>query len=211
MACMAVLATAIGTALPLTAQAATSEPTLILANGSESLLWHSVLPGASVARWDKPATATSATLTIAGATYRQTYTDLTGESCEISLPLAYDGREDVYTLTLTFDDGTVRTAYLGAVDGLATGGTSTSRRMRTAGSPRWASFNDYAAIAIPAGATALTVNGAALPDLDGSAGWRLIKFNGTPDYNLSMTVTNSASPLTATLHGFPGGTILILR
>ncbi len=83
--------------------------------------------------------------------------------------------------------------------------------MRTASSPRWANFNDYAAIAIPAGATALTVNGTPLPDLDGSAGWRLIKFNGTPQYDLAMTVAGSASPLLATLNGFAGGTILYMR
>ncbi len=205
------LAVATAAALSLPARAAVSEPTLILANGNESLLWHSVLPGTSVARWDKPRTATSATLTIVGAYYRQTYANLTGESCEISLPSAYLGREDVYTLTLSFDDGTVRTAYLGAVDGLASGGTSTSRRIRTASSPRWANFNDYAAIAIPAGATALTVNGTPLPDLDGSAGWRLIKYDGTPQYDLAMTVAGSASPLLATLNGFAGGTILYMR
>ena len=209
--CMAVLAAAIGMVLQLEAGAAVSEPTLILANGSESLLWHSVLTGTSVARWDKPRTATSATLTIVGAYYRQTYANLTGESCEISLPPANGGKEDVYTLTLEFDDGTVRTAYLGAVDGLATGGTATSRRMRTASSPQWANFNDYAAIAIPAGATALTVNGTPLPDLDGSAGWRLVKFDGTPQYNLAMTVAGSDSPLLATLNGFAGGTVLCVR
>jgi len=208
---MAVLAAAIGMVLQLEAGAAVSEPTLILANGSESLLWHSVLTGTSVARWDKPRTATSATLTIVGAYYRQTYANLTGESCEISLPPANGGKEDVYTLTLEFDDGTVRTAYLGAVDGLATGGTATSRRMRTASSPQWANFNDYAAIAIPAGATALTVNGTPLPDLDGSAGWRLVKFDGTPQYNLAMTVAGSDSPLLATLNGFAGGTVLCVR
>jgi hypothetical protein len=205
------LAVATAAALSLPARAAVSEPTLILANGNESLLWHSVLPGTSVARWDKPRTATSATLTIVGAYYRQTYANLTGESCEISLPPAYGGKEDVYTLTLSFDDGTVRTAYLGAVDGLATGGTATSRRMRTASSPQWANFNDYAAIAIPAGATALTVNGTPLPDLDGSAGWRLVKYDGTPQYDLAMTVAGSASPLLATLNGFAGGTILYMR
>ena len=83
--------------------------------------------------------------------------------------------------------------------------------MRTESSPRWASFNDYAAIAIPAGATALTVNGTPLPDLDGSAGWRLIKYDGTPQYDLAMTVADSDSPLLVTLNGFAGGTILYMR
>ncbi len=193
---------------------ATSEPTLIYANARESLLWHTTPFGGTTVRWDKPAAATNATLTVICDGSSHTYANLTGESCEIALPggaATADG-EDVVTLTLAFDDGTVRTAYLGAVTGLGSDGSAMAAPPRNAALPSWAKFHDRAVVAIPCGATSLTVNGTPLPDLDGSAGWRSIRrASGVGDYDLSMTLDGEAEPLLTTLTAKAYATLFIVH
>ena len=120
--------------------------------------------------------------------------------------------EDVYTLTLTFDDGTVQTAWLGAVTGLGTGGPVEVPKLKDAASPSWPKFRDRAVIPIHAGATALTVNGNPLPGLDGSAGWRSIRqAPGVEEYALSMTMDGETEPLCATLSAKPHTTFFIMH
>ena len=193
---------------------ATSEPTLIYANARESLLWHTTPFGGTTVRWDKPATATNATLTVTCDGSSRTYSNLTGESCEIALPggaATADG-EDVVTLTLAFDDGTVRTAYLGAVTGLGSGGSAMAAPPRNVALPSWAKFHDRAVVAIPFGAKALTVNGEPLPGLDGSAGWRSIRrASGVGDYDLSMSLDGEAEPLLTTLTAKAYATLFIVH
>ncbi len=199
---------------PPWAIAATSEPMTIYANAAESLLWHTTPFGGTTVRWDKPDGATSATLTVTGDGYSRTYANLAGESREIALPggAATTDGEDVVTLTLAFDNGTVRTAYLGAVTGYGTGGTAASPAPKNSAAPSWAKFRDRAVVAIPFGATALTVNGEPLPGLDGSAGWRSIhRMRGVADYDLAMTVEGEAEPLLTTLSAKAYNTLLILQ
>lgn len=120
--------------------------------------------------------------------------------------------EDVYTLTLAFDDGTVQTAWLGAVTGLGTGGPVEVPKLTDAASPSWPKFRDRAVIPIPAGATALTINGDPLPGLDGSAGWRSIRqASGVEEYALSMTMDGEAVPLLINLSAKPYNTLFILH
>lgn len=199
---------------PPWAIAAASEPTTIYANARESLLWHTSSFGGATLRWDKPEGATNATLTVEGHGYSRTYSNLTGESCEVTLPggVSTSEGEDVYTLTLSFDDGTVQTAWLGVVTGLGNGGPVEVPKPKDAASPSWPKFRDRAVIPIPAGATALTVNGEPLPGLDGSAGWRSIRqAPGVEEYALSMTMDGETEPLCATLSAKPHTTFFIMH
>ena len=208
---LASLAAAVCAALPPAVRAAESQPLTIFANAPESYLWHSIPAGDTTVYWNMPETAHSATITIEGAHYHAVQSGLTGESCVLSLPRAANAREDVFKVTLAFDDGSSQFAYLGAVTGLGTSGTATSPRIKLETASNWAAFQDYAAIAVLQGATALTVNGAPLPDLDGNAGWRLVKHSGASQYDIAMTLDGEADPLLATLTGFAGGTLVILR
>lgn len=212
------LAAAIGAALAPHAGATTSEPMLILANGNESLLWHTVGAGSTTLYWDKPASATSATLTIEGYRYSRTYANLTGDSCEISLPPVMGaGSENAYSFTLAFDDGTTQTAYIGDVVGV--GSTSaTAGRVKLESADNWDKFHDRAVIPIPFGATSLTVNGTPVDGIDGSAGWRYLGYGGNGamggsslNYALAMTVTGQAAPLTANIEGLPSMTVISFR
>ena len=197
--------------LPLAAGAAVSQPATFFANAPESYLWHSIPSGDTTVYWDMPETAHSATITIKGAHSTRVLSGLTGESCVLSIPSARDTKEDVFKITLAFDNGTVRTAYLGAVTGLGSGGMVTTPRVRLSSTPEWSMFQDYAAIAVPQGATALTVNGEPLPDLDGNAGWRLLHYNGASEYALALTLKGEDSPLLATVTGIAGGTVFYVR
>ena len=191
---------------------ATSEPMMVFGNGRESLLWHTSSFGGTTLHWDKPKGATSATLTIEGNNYRRTWTGLTGESIDVSLPPASGVNENVYTLTLAFDIGIVRTAYLGAVTGLGSSGTATVPCVKKSSSPDWPKFQTTAAMTIPFGARALTVNGEPVQDLDGSAGWRLLKSSrGITEYELSLGMDGVAEPLNVSLLDTGGPTLIIVR
>ncbi len=197
---------------PPWAIAAASEPTTIYANAAESLLWHTSSFGGTTLRWDKPEGATNATITIEGDNYRRTWTGLTGESLEVSLPDADGTNEDVYTMTIAFDDGTVKTAYLGAVTGCGSNGSAISPRARLSSTPEWPRFQKKAVMAIPFDARALTVDGEPVPDLDGSAGWRLLKSVGSDaDVELSLTLDGAAEPIDVTLRATGGPSMFILH
>lgn len=62
------------------------------------------------------------------------------------------------------------------------------------------------------GATVLTANGEPLPDLDGSAGWRVIRRAfSVGDYDLSMTLDGEAEPLLTTLAAKAYATLFIVH
>ena len=68
---------------------------------------------------DMPRTAKSATLHVQGVGYERTYSGLSGGFFRLELPEASVADcENVYRLTLSFDDNTVRTALLGVVEGM---------------------------------------------------------------------------------------------
>ena len=214
-ASLACLAVAAGAAISAADEPATSQPATFFANAPESYLWHSIPEGATTVYWDMPETAHSATVTIEGANYSSVQSGITGESCVLSIPQNLSTprgtREDVFKVTLSFDDGSSQTAYLGAVTGLGASGTATTPRIKLDSAPNWGTFQDYAAIAVLPGATSLTVNGEPLPDLDGNAGWRLLHYDGASRYDLAMALDGVASPILASVTGFAGGTFMIFR
>ncbi len=211
----AILSVVLAAAISLPALAAESEPQLIIANGAESLLWHTVPFGTTTLYWDKPETATSATLTIEGYLYSRTYENLTGEECEIALPSSSGQvREDVYVFTLAFDDGSSQTAYIGDVSGVGSSPVNVGR-VRLDSSAKWGRFTDSAVIPVPYGATSLTVNGTEVEGIDGSAGWRRIGFGGLGGssryYELAMLVDGYEDTFLAYLERLSSATFLTVR
>ena len=92
---------------------------LVYLRPETSSFWHTATNSTMTLPVDFPFGASSATLTIAGAFgYSQTIPDITASSVTVTLPEArMDGSspatEDVYDITLEFNDGTVQTAKLG--------------------------------------------------------------------------------------------------
>ena len=98
----------------------TSERTFVFLRPETSSFWHTAKGNSVTVPIDCPDGATSATLEVAGVGYEKTYGNLPGGSFTFTLPTADSpSTENVYDLTLTFDDGTVRTAKLGLIQGLS--------------------------------------------------------------------------------------------
>ena len=89
--------------------------------------WRTAPPGDFTVSWTFPDGASSATLLVEGVGYSQTYANLSATSQLLSLPTAAEGNENVYNLTLTFNDGTVKTASLGRIRGAVQGSAATIR------------------------------------------------------------------------------------
>lgn len=155
-----------------------------------------------------PPDATSATLTVTGRGYSRTYSNLSGGSQEVALPAATsDETENVFDLTLTFDDpaATVQTVKLGHVASAATSGDAEAW-VRVAGSRRWGAVKDRAVIRIPANAGTLAIDGEPVDDgLDGGAGWFRFDAVAGQSYEVGLGAD------IATLYGVFPGFLLIYR
>ena len=194
-------------------EAAESASTRVYLNSRESLLWHTAPARPFVVRWQRPAGATSATLSVKGAKYSNVYGNLEGEELQIALPPVSSTRdENVYSLTLSFDDAaaTSMTAVLGAVTGTGSGGNLVSVPLRSPSAATWPKFSRYAVVHVPHGSTSLTVNGSEIePALDGSESWRAVKYSGASEYRLELS--GEAGDLSASLSGSGGGFALVVR
>lgn len=149
-----------------------------------------------------PPDASSATLTVTGRGYSRTYSNLSGGWQEVTLPAATsDETEDVFDLTLAFDDpaATVQTVKLGHVASAASDGDAEAR-VRVAGSRKWGVVKDRAVIRMPANAGTLSIDGDPVDDgLDDAAGWFRFDAVGGRSYEVGLGAD------IATLYGvFPG-------
>ena len=96
-----------------------SEETFVFLRPETSSFWNTATNSTMSLPIDYPNGATKATLEVKGVGYDKTYSDITADSYEIELPVPDSPQtENVYDLKLTFDDGTVRTAKLGLIQGL---------------------------------------------------------------------------------------------
>ena len=145
-----------------------------------------------------PKGAVKADLLVEGMQYSKAYNDITAESVDIELPAPTNERtENVYTLTLSFDDGTVQTAKLGAVRGYAKSVAGVARCVIPEESASWKKFKYRAVLPVPYGMKNLTLclNGAEPQPLetDGAQGW----------YGLEGVKRNDSLDFTYELNGMP--------
>ena len=205
-------------ACQLPCHALVSEPTSVIVVPEQTILWATATNSVVSLPVIFPAGATAATLTVSGATYSQTYADLTPGSFDLTLPAATSHRnEDVYELGLTFNDPahTVRTARLGVIAGLDTGGRGTTRCLAPADTHDWRWLRSRALVMVPFGTTSLTmaINDEPAATLDtglgGAAGWYLLRpgVRGT----VALTLSVDGADIPATLNALGDETILLLR
>ena len=122
---------------------------------------------------DMPHSAKTATLRVEGTGYERTYPDLPEGSYRLELPEASSpDKEDVYTLTLTFDNGTERTARVAVIQGRA---NCAARCLVDPSSLDWRRASRRAVIPVaydPSGTSEISVNGTRIDTgLDGAQGW----------------------------------------
>ncbi len=193
----------------------TSDPALVYLRPETSSFWHTATNSTMTLPVEFPVGASSATLTVTGAfNYSQTINDITSSSVTVALPEAVmpendPATEDVYDFTLTFNDGTVRTAKLGLIAGLGDGEGQT-RCLAPASGSAWEKVKGQVAIPIPYGMTSFEINGTSTDTgLDGAQGWYVLKLKSNVSAALSGLVGEDS--WTAVLKGAATGFFLILR
>ena len=193
----------------------TSDPALVYLRPETSSFWHTATNSTMTLPVEFPVGASSATLTVTGAfNYSQTINDITSSSVTVALPEAVmpendPATEDVYDFTLTFNDGTVRTAKLGLIAGLGDGEGQT-RCLAPASGSAWEKVKGQVAIPIPYGMTSFEINGTSTDTgLDGAQGWYVLKLKSNVSAALSGLVGEDS--WTALLKGAATGFFLILR
>ena len=204
---------------PVSATAAlTSEPTLVFTRPETSSFWNTATNNEMTVPVDFPAGATTATLTVSGIGYIATYANIAKgtDSYTFTLPPADSPQtENVYDLSLAFNDGTVRRAKLGLIDSISQNAEVTTRCLAPANGRVWERVKGgRAVLPIPYGTTSftVTVNGevrSADTGLGGAQDWYALGINGGDEVSLSM-IANGLS-YTASLLGVNAGTILIMK
>ena len=164
-------------ALSAFAEPTMSNGTFVNLRPETTSFWHTATNDVMSLPVTYPSGASSATLTVQGVGYSRTYSGITGDSFELHLPkpISY-ATEDVFDLTLTFSDGTVRTAKLGLVTSFSADGTGTTRCIAPVESRKWRTMRKTAVFPIPYGTTAFSVSVNGSPTvldsgLGGAQGW----------------------------------------
>ena len=160
-----------------------------------------------------PPGASSATLVVRGQNYRREYAGLSDGMFSLSLPGAdSDDTENVYDLTLTFNDAaaTTRSAKIGVVVGASTGNTAVAD-VRAADSSKWRKTLTRAVLPIPSGVTSLSINGTTVDGgLYESPGWFLFLSKAGSTYDVLLS--DGGTPLAeATLLSISTGFKFIIR
>ena len=154
---------------------AMSDPTPVIVNTDSFYLWHTATGGTMRVEWAFPLNATVAHLAVTGRTVKASMPGLMAECAEIELPTPIRAKdEDVLDFTLSFNDGTVKTASLGLVRGRSDGGGATTPTpcLASTNAPSWRQSGKYFVLPVPDGAESVTVAGEPVDTgLDGAAGW----------------------------------------
>ena len=153
---------------------ATSASAFVYVDTAESPFWRTAPSNVVELSVDFPAGANSASLTVTGAYgFSMTTNNLSEGLFTLALPAATSPEtEDVYDLTISFNDGSSRTAKFAVIAGVSNGPEGTTRCEPFESSVRWGRIHERAVLPIPYGTTSFTVGGEAVdPGLDGAAGW----------------------------------------
>ena len=194
----------------------TSERMFVHVRPELSSFWRTATNNVVELPIDMPATARSATLRVEGVGYEQIYSDLTGDICRLELPAATSpDKENVYKLTLKFDDGTERTAVVGVIEGMRTAAEGCSTRCRLSDSGlTWRKTSSRAVIPVPYGMTSLNVakSGEVCAEmaLDGAQGWCALRsVDVGSQYNLELASLDAR--VAANVLVCNPGTIVVVR
>jgi hypothetical protein len=138
----------------------TSSPVFVFLRPETSSFWHTATNCTMSLPVDFPRGATRATLSVVGVEYSAVYENVPDGAFMLTLPPAVSPEtENVYDLTLSFDDGTVRRAKLGLVQGRLADAQGATRCVAPAEGRLWRRVKRRAVLPIPYGTTSFTVNG----------------------------------------------------
>lgn len=195
----------------LAGEGVASNRTFVHLKPERNSFWHTATNATLTLPIPNPREASRATLTVEGVAYSRVYRDISSETFTLSLPSVREPMdENVYRLSLAFDDGTVRTARLGLVQGFAEGARAHARVL-AASAPAWTRAVHRAVLPVPHGTTALVVNGQAVdPGLGGDQGWYALgKIRNGDAFELSLAT--GEAECVATIDGLGLGFLWMLR
>ena len=195
----------------LFAETGKSNDAVVFLRPGEMSFWHTATNSTMSVPVDMPPMASKATLTVRGVKYEKSYEITTSGSFAFSLPPATSPQaENVYDLTLAFDDGTVQTAKLGLVQGYAKGSDASTRVLSPKGDAKWRAVTRRAVLPIPCGMTSVSVNGTAVDTgLGGDRGWLALALASGEEASLSAEAGGEA--YSAGLLGQFVGFLLLVR
>ena len=187
-----------------------SDATFVFLQPDTSSFWRTATNSTMTIPIYYPRGATKANLKVEGMEYSKAYSGITSDSVDIELPAPTNERtENVYTLTLSFEDGTVQTAKLGTVRGYAKSVAGVARCVIPEESASWKKFKYRAVLPVPYGMKNLTLclNGAQPQHLetDGAQGWyglEGIKRNDSLDFAYELNGMSHALSLVGGGDGF---------
>ena len=155
-----------------------SDPVFVFLRPETSSFWNTATNSTISVPVEYPKGATKASLEVTGPGYSKTYHNLPEGNFELSFPPAVSERtENVYALALSFDDGTVRTAKLGLVQGHSSGSGGNARCILSGSAFSWNKVKYRAVLPVPYGmkTVKITVDGKETVDADtglgGAQGW----------------------------------------
>ena len=194
-----------------------SEETFVFLRPETSSFWNTATNSTMSLPIDYPNGATKAKLEVKGIGYDKVYDGITSDSYELELPVPDSPQtENVYDLTLTFDDGTVRTAKLGLIQGLSPDSEGATRCLAPAEGSVWNKVKYRAVLPIPYGTTSLSMqtNSGEWKELDtglnGAQGWYALSPIGRGD-NLSLSCIVDGVSYVASLLGGGDGFFVIVK
>ena len=193
-----------------------SERTFVYVRPELSSFWRTATNNVIELPVDMPLNAKSAMLSVEGAGYERTYSNLPEGVYRLELPAAASpDKENLYNLTLTFDDGTVRTAEFAVIEGMRTAAEGCSTRCRLSDSGlTWRKTSSRAVIPVPYGMKSFTVakygETVQETDLDGAQGWCVLgPVNTGADYDLELLSADAG--MSANVLACNSGTVVVLR
>ena len=206
---------AVAAASPCIMQASSdrSNQEVVFLNADVTSFWRTATNRVIKVPVDMPVLATSARLTVAGAKYFREYSLSSSGDFEVELPVADSfNAENVYDLTLAFNDGTVRRAKLGLVQGYSdSGGEGASTRvLAPKGDAKWNVVKKRVVMPVPYGTTSLSVNGVEIEDAAANAqGWYALSGSSGDAVTVSLQESGTLHEVSLAVYGL--GHFVIIR
>ena len=174
---------------------------------AETAFWRTATNATFEVSWTFPSGAAKADLSVVGMCTSRLYPNLAASSQVVKLPAASAASgEDVYELTLSFDDGTVKRATIGVVRGAAEGSTAIVDYANDA-KRSWCCVGPRAVLPVPFGASSITVDGATTA-LDGACGWFGYEYPSEASSS-SVALTTAGGMYAAELRPRPGAILMV--
>ena len=195
----------------LLADTGKSNDAVVFLRPGDMSFWHTATNSTMSVPVDMPPMASRATLAVRGVRYATSYEITASGSFVFSLPPPTSPQaENVYDLTLAFDDGTVQTAKLGLVQGYAKGSDASTRVLSPKGDAKWIEVTKRAVLTIPCGMMSVSVNGSEIDTgLGGDRGWLALALSSGEE--ASLTAEAGGEAYSAGLLGLSVGLMLLFR